>query len=166
MGHVSSSSDSLFILDALSDFCEHSDKLVTQGRREIRIFSHLLDPLLYERAEFVHCLSEFSRQSPQAHVYILIKDARVLVERGHQLIRLAQRLPSKFSIRKQGIQSENESMGFMIVDRDKLLYKNDDEVFQGFANYSAAPEIKQLMDTWELLWRNSKEDPQLRALSL
>lgn len=166
MSQQSSSSESLYLLDSLSDYCEHADKLLSLGRRKVRIFSNHLEALLYDREELVDLLSALSRRHPQAQIEIMVRETRPLVEQGHRLVRLAQRIPSKFTIRKLGHQNDNDAMGFMMVDADKLLYKNDDTTFQGFANYEAAPEVKQLMDTWLRLWQSSQEDPQLRTQTL
>ncbi len=166
MSRISETSDTLILLDSLEDFVEHVDKLIQAGRRDVKILSRTLEPALYDRDIFVKSLSCLARSHPQARVEILLKNTKSLAENGHKIVRLAQRLPSKINIRRLTIEPEDDAMAFMIVDKDKLLFKNDESSMQGFANLEAGPEVKHLMDTWERLWQNSEADPQLRPLSL
>jgi len=166
MSRISQSSDALILLDSRDDFCEYIDTLLIEGRRNVKILSRELEPSLYNRESCVRALSALARAHPLAQVEILVKDSQNLVEQGHQIVRLAQRLPSKISIRRLSIEPEDDAMAFMIVDRDGLLFKNDENSMQGFANLQAGAEIKNLMDVWERLWQNSEADPQLRPLSL
>lgn len=166
MSRQSQSSADLYLLDELADFIEHADRMSQAGRRSIRILSTDLDRPLYHRETFTSALSQLARSHALAEIQILLVNTSAIVEHGHSVLRLAQRLPSKFNIKKLSEQADAPEFGFMMVDSDKLLYKNDDSVFSGFANYAAGPEVKHHMDLWQTLWRSASEDPQLRRLNV
>jgi hypothetical protein len=94
----------------------------------------------------------------------LVKNTQLLIERGHKLARLAQRLSSKVVIRKLTLEPENSEMAFMMCDSNGLLYKNDDQVYRGFANYAAAVEIKRLRETFDYLWQYAEPEIDLQQL--
>lgn len=173
MSQQSTTSDDLYLLDSTQDLREHALKLALRGRRQLKILSRRLDPALYNNDCFADALSSLARYHRSSYIQILVKDTKPLVERGHALIRLAQRLPSKVEVRqlKQDTRQEaDNNAAFMLVDSDGLLYINDDSAplsdVRGFANYAAAPEVKNLNETFERLWQCSEPDPNLRQLKL
>jgi hypothetical protein len=82
------------------------------------------------------------------------------------LVRLAQRLSSKILVRKMTVEPNNKEMGFMLGDTDKLLYKNDDAVHQGFFNGAAASEIKSLREEFNYLWQYGELEPEFQLLHI
>lgn len=166
MSEVSSVSADLFLLDSLHDFQEQSLKLLTQARRSIAILSHDLDAPIYGTPEFVQAISNFVRNSRNAQVQILVKDTNPLVESGHNLAKLHQRLSSKILLRKLTVEPQNTDMGFMLCDTNVLLYKNDDANYKGFANFNAAVEVKHLRETFDYIWQYGEPEPELQTLHI
>jgi hypothetical protein len=166
MSEVSSVSTDLFLLDSLHDFQENSLKLLTQSRRTIAILSRDLDAPIYGTPEFIQAISNFARSSPNAQVQILVKDTKPLVESGHKLARLHQRLSSKILLRKLTVEPQNTDMGFMLCDTNALLYKNDDANYKGFANFNAAVEVKHLRETFDYIWQYGEPEPELQMLNI
>lgn len=164
MSEASSVSPELFLLHSVGDFQVESLKLVQQTRRSIAILSRDLDQLVYGSSEFVEALSNFSRTSRYAQVQILVKNSKQLVETGHQLAKLHQRLSSKIMLRKLTVGPQNTDMGFMLCDTDALLYKNDESSYKGFANFNAAVEVKRLRETFDYIWQYGEPEPELQQL--
>lgn len=166
MSEVSSVSPDLFLLDSLADFQGHSLRLVNQTRRKIAILSHNLDTPVYGNDSFIEALSEFVRSNRNAQVQILVKDTKPLIENGHKLAKLHQRLSSKILLRKLTVEPDDTDMGFMLCDTDAVLYKNDDAFYKGFANFSAAVEVKRLRDTFDYIWEYGEAEPELQILHI
>ena len=166
MSEVSSVSPDLFLLEGLQDFQDQSLKLVKQARRKIAILSRDLDAPIYADNAFIDAISNFVRSSRNAQLQILVKDTKPLVESGHKLAKLHQRLSSKILLRKLTVEPENTDMGFMLCDTDALLYKNDESFYKGFANYDAAVEVKRLRDTFDYVWEYGEAEPELQILNI
>lgn len=166
MSEVSSVSPDLFLLDSPADFKAFSLKLVEQSRRQIAILSHELDSFIYSSDEFIDAMSQFVRSSRHAQVQLLVKDTKALVESGHKLARLHQRLPSKILLRKLIQEPDDTEMAFMLCDTNALLYKNDDSVYKGFANFDAAVEVKRLREAFDYVWQYGEPEPELRILHI
>lgn len=166
MSEVSSTSPELFLLSSVEDFNHYSLKLIAQTRRTIAILSRDLDPLVYDNSEFINALSHFARSSSHAHVHILAKNTKHLVETGHKLGRLSQRLSSKIVLRKLTQEPTNTEMAFMLCDTSALLYKNDDSAYKGFANFNAAAEVKRLRETFDYLWQYGEPEAELQQFHI
>ena len=163
---VSSSTD-LHLLDSVEGFRAHALEMATHARHSVDILSTDLDFPLYNNAPFQQALSALARRGRNSQVRILVKATKPLVEKGHGVAQLVKRLPSKLEIRKLHLEPQNNAMAYLVVDRELLLYKNDDEAYQGFANYSARPEARRLLEEFTYLWeQHAREDPQLRLLTL
>src|SRR5690625_7438421 len=89
--------------------------LSANARRHLDILSHTLDPLVYECPETVDALSALARRHKLARVRILVQDTLALIERGHALVRLAQRLPRKIELRKQHGEVETPDMAVVLA---------------------------------------------------
>lgn len=166
MAEQSSASETLWLLDGISDFRIYSEQLISQSRRSIDILTRDLDALVYGTPECVQFLSDFARSSRNTQVRILIKDTKPAVDAGHLLVKLSQRISSKIHTRKMTIEPNNKAMGFMLGDRDKLLYKNDDGLYRGFFNSSAASEIKSLHEEFQYLWQYAEAEPEFQVLHI
>lgn len=166
MSKVSEASSELLLLEGVSDFQEQASKLIAQACRSIAILSSDLDALVYGSTEFADVISNLARTSRNAQIQILVRDTKPLIQSGHKLAKLSQRLSSKIMLRKLGVEPDNKDMGFMLCDSSALLYKNDDSIYKGFANYSAAVEIKRLRETFDYIWQHGEADPELQVLNI
>ena len=166
MSKVSEASPDLLLLEGISDFQEQALTLIAQARRNIAILSSNLDAQIYGSSEFVDAISQLARSSRNAQIQILVKDTKPLVESGHKLAKLSQRLSSKIILRKLTVEPDDKDMAFMLCDGSALLYKNDDTLYKGFANYSAAVEVKRLRETFDYIWQYGELDPELQVLNI
>ncbi len=164
MAEQSGVSADLWLLSGIEDFRHYTLKLVQQNRRTLAILTRDLDELIFGTDEFTEALSAFSRSSRHTQIQILIKDTKPAIESNHQLIRLAQRLSSKIQVRKMTVEPNNKEMAFVLGDTDKLLYKNDESVYRGFYNSSAARELKPLREEFNYLWQYAEPEPEFQLL--
>ncbi|MES2823154.1 MAG: hypothetical protein V4732_06120 [Pseudomonadota bacterium] len=166
MSTQSPSSPDLFLLDCSEDFHSFALKLLAQSRRNICILSRDLDPAIFNTEEFVDAISQIARNNRNAQVQVLVKDTQPLLENGHKLVKLAQRLPSKINIRKLTQEPDDKKMGFILCDTHSLVYKNDEAAYKGFANYNAAAEVKHFREIFDYIWQYAETEPELQQLHI
>lgn len=160
---TSDNNPALLLLDELADFQAHALKLVQNGRRQLCIFSATLDAPLYNTDAFRDTVRIFATQDRYAHARILVKDTKPLIEHGHRLLQLARRLSGKVDIRRLTVEPQNNNHSWLIVDNDKLLYKHDEDAYQGYVDLAAAPKCKLFLEEFTNLWEvYGEEDPNLR----
>ncbi len=156
----------LYRLESAEDFLNQTHNMIERGKRTLNLLSDNLDPLIYDRNDTVALISAFSRRARNIEVRILVRDTRNLSAQGHRLAKLHQRLPSKIQLRKLTAEPTNSQMGYLCVDAQFLIYKNDESCYLGFANYRAFSEIKTLREEFDRLWEQAETDPGLRILHL
>ncbi len=166
MAEQSKASKDLWLLRSADDFREHSLKLLYSCSRQIYVLSKNLDSNIYGQSQFLDLLSRLARSGSQVEIKFLVKDFKPAIQSGHPLIKLAQRLSSKIQLKKLTHTPENNDMGFMVSDLRSLLYQNDERVYQGFANYNAAAEIKKLRDEFQYLWAHAEVEKELQLLHI
>lgn len=137
------------------------------AQRSIDIFSHQLNPVIYDDTELVDAISALARRGPQTHIRILVRDPRPLYGCERQLLKLVQRLPSRMQIRAYTEGASDPRFGFFCADTEHLIHFADEPALTGFARLGARAESRQLLDEFEHLWiYGSREDENLRRLSL
>ena len=160
------SGDHYRLLDGPEDFREALINTAEGTRRSVSLYSPTLAHEVYDLTPLVDALSEVARRHRQAKVRVLIRDTRALVARGHGLIQLAQRLPSKVFIRVLTSDIETKAVAFMLSDRERLVYQNDGDNYRGFEDERAAAQVKTLLGIFDRAWETAREDPELRQLAL
>ena len=151
----------------MSDVAPLMRDFALHGIRSIDIFSHQLNPAVYDNAELIEAISALIRRSRQSRIRVLIRNPSSLYGYDHSLLSLIQRLPSRAYIRAYSEGAKDRFFGFFCVDKKHLIYFNDEAMWQGFARYNAQAESKHLLNEFEHLWLyGSTEDPNFRTLNI
>lgn len=160
-------SEHLYLLEDAEAFAKHAKQMVEQSSREVCILSTNLDPLLFDQDDFADRLSKLARSDRHARVRILVKDIRPMLDRGHKLLNLSRRLSSKVHIHRLLTDPEDNCHSYLLGDREHLLYMHEDGVYHGFADYQAAPKLRQFLEDFNHLWEQHSElSPDLRRMYL
>ena len=136
------------------------------ARRHAVIYSHLLDPTYFDQADVISALSEFARRARTSEVRILIHSTSIIVSRGHRLLELARRLPSKFQIHR--VSDEYDAPDSCFVGWDGLGYWRlpDYREPNGVMRTDDPVRARRLLETFDQLWQRGSPDPNLRVLRL
>jgi hypothetical protein len=160
---ISENNPNLLLLNELADFQTQALKMINEGRRQVCVLSETLDAPLYNTDEFRDAVRIFATQDRYAQVRFLVKDTKPMVEHGHRLLQLARRLSGKVDIRRLTEAPRNINHAWLIVDDSILLYKHDEDAYNGYADYAAASKCKLLLEEFTNLWElYGEDDPNLR----
>lgn len=141
-------------------------KGLAAARRELIIFSHLLDPLYFDHDATTKLISAFTRRAANTRTRILIQSSDLIVGRSHRLLALSRRLSSKCSIRI--IDKDYEAPDSCHVAWDQAGYwllPNWREP-QGSLHLNTVVTTRRLFQDFEVLWAHSHDDPELRELRI
>jgi hypothetical protein len=160
---ISANNPNLLLLDELADFQAQALKMASEARRQICILSETLDAPLYNTDEFRDAVRRFATKDRYTQARFLVKNTKPMIEHGHCLLQLARRLSGKVDVRKLTEAPQNTHHAWLIVDNATLLYKHDEDAYNGYADYAAAPKCKLLVEEFTNLWEwYAEEDPNLR----
>jgi len=156
----------LRLVDATA-FLPHMQLMTKVAIRTIDILSQCLAKGIFDDSQFVEAISELARRSPNSAVRILLRDSKALHGNTHPLVYLSQRISSRVVIRILTEQPQNPNKGYIISDRKRMVYFNDESSLNGFANYYAAAEALHELDEFNRLWEShSVADPNLARLHI
>lgn len=158
--------DNRHSLQGLQSFCDAVDRILPQGRRTLRIQTPTLDSELLNRDSVSSAVAALIRVSPNTRIRLLLNDSSEAVRGGHCLIRLAQRFPSYFEIRKQAEWS-GRAPSWLVVDETAIIWRRDYLRYtDGHAICQAPAEAGALCHGFDESWEQARPDPDLRRLHL
>lgn len=134
--------------------------------RSLAIVSRHLDPLIYDRPEFVEAVRQLAVTSHHARIRIVIADAKTVVTRGHRLLELARQLPTFIAIRKFGPAHESFNEAWLLADDDSYIRRRHADRHDGIACVRDRRTTRELLRQFDEIWNGALPDPELRRLSL
>lgn len=141
-------------------------RLVQQAHRSLHLFTHNLDPALYDTREFVEAVKQLAIQSPHSKVYILLKDPTTAITRGHRIVELARRISSHVFIHRVAEEDQDRIDSFMVVDEVGILRRAHGARFEGTAEFNNPGEARQLLKSFNDAWERSVPEAELRRLHI
>jgi hypothetical protein len=154
------------LLDTAIDNRDAAIALAEQARFSLNLFTRDLDPRVFDNAEFERCLFKLARMHKNADIRMLVYDSSIAVNRGHCLIRLAQKLTSSVHIHNPAKEYSGELSTFMIADNVGLLHRprSTSNNYDAVVNFMSPQRAGELNDYFNLMWEKSAPDSQIRRL--
>ncbi len=155
--------------DLFSGEAQARDALIkglAAARRELIIFSHLLDPVYFDHDAVSGAISTFTRRAANTRTRILIQTSDLIVGRSHRLLALSRRLSSKCAIRILDKDYEAPESCHVAWDQTGYWLLPDWREAQGSLHLNAMVATRRLFQDFETLWAHSHDDPELRELRI
>jgi hypothetical protein len=155
-----------FEVERLSEARAVAHALASQAERTLLLHTEDLEPAIYDDSAFLNAVSRLARDHSQSRIWILILDARKVVQHGHRLIEIALRLSSSIQLRRPASQYCNYHESFLLADGCGYLHRPIATRYEGTANFhdtgKAAYFEKYFMEVWE----HSEPDEEIKRLYL
>jgi predicted GNAT family N-acyltransferase len=159
-------SDDHYPLSQAEDFQIHATSLVRQAKRTLLLLSLDLDPLTFDTHTFLEATKNLALRSRFSRIQILLQDNTLVVQKGHRLIDLAQRLTSSIEIRKPAEEHLDIVENFMIVDNCGYLHKPQATLPQGNVCYNDRVRVHRFQGRFDEIWKYATPDRELSRLHL
>ncbi|MCU7931861.1 MAG: GNAT family N-acetyltransferase [Candidatus Thiodiazotropha sp. (ex Codakia rugifera)] len=156
----------LYHLHTLEDHQIHCTTMVRQAKRHLCLFSQVLDPQIFDEPPFIEATKNLVMRSRFSRVRILLQDNRLVVQQGHQLVELAQRLSSSIEIRIPGEAYLDYLENFMLVDNCGYIHRKLAENLLGVACYSDRHRVNRMQTIFDDAWEHGIPDRELARLHL
>ncbi len=147
-------------------FDEYCVALARSAARYLCILSPTLDHAVFDNEELAGAIAALARDSRQTKIRILLQDARHIVGRGHRLLQLSRRTPSKVELRKLPEHPDWRGETIVIRDRDGVLYRPGGSEEHAFYEPDSRASAQRHADLFEDLWRHATRDVELRSLHI
>ncbi len=153
-------------LTSLADNCRASVTVASLARRELVLFSSDLEPLLYDRQDFMAVVQALATRSRMSRIRAVSIDPGSAVRAGHRLISLAQRFSSYIEVRRASRDHANLTHTFLVADDVALLYRPLSSRYEGYADLHAPMEARQKLKAFDDIWEQAEPDPEFRRLGI
>lgn len=158
--------DAAVVVSGAHAYVQTTLQLITSAHQQLRVLTQELDRRVWGDPAVVELLRAFALRSQRAELRILVNRPRPAVQRGHHLVELARRLPSRITIRELNEERRSLAEEFAIADEYALLRKrrHDDLEAQWYAK--APFEARALRRRFDVLWDESPPARELAALEI
>ena len=138
--------------------------LFCQARRSILIYTHVLDPKVFNQNNCIEALKAFVLQNSAARIRILIRNPDRTLRSGHRLISLARHLSSYIEIRVIQEDYAGEQDAFLLVDQRGMLRLMEGDRYDGICNFNDPRLATELSHRFTEVWERSSEVAEFRHL--
>jgi hypothetical protein len=140
--------------------------LATQTGMSICIFSHDLEPQIYNQTPFLDAVKELAIGSRQGSIRILLQDNEKVQREGHRLVHLWRRLTSKIEIRRPHRDYMDHPESFLVVDQTGYLRHRTYTGYEAIVDFNSRLEAGKLAGFFDEVWEQSEPDSELRGLNI
>ncbi|PUB77561.1 MAG: hypothetical protein DBO99_09210 [gamma proteobacterium symbiont of Ctena orbiculata] len=159
-------SSELFHLHTIEEHQIHAVSMVRQAKRYLSLFTQTLDPQIFDNPPFVDATKQLAMRSRFSRIRILLQDNSLVVQQGHRLVELAQRLSTAIEIRIPGEEYLDYAENFMLVDELGYLHRKQAENLLGTACYNDRRQVNRLQSIFDEAWEYGVPDRELARLHL
>lgn len=140
--------------------------LLVRARHHVCLYTRDLDPAVYDQQDVIDELRRIALSGRRAEIRILVQDTARVVQEGHRLIDLAQRLSSIIHLRRPTHEDLQYNAAFLLNDSDGYLYRAFGDRYEAEGDLAYAPRREELLRYFNEVWERAEPPPELRRLSL
>ena len=154
------------VLRSWNDVAEASIDVIRAASRSVCLFSHNLDPQVYNNIAFCDTLRAFALTSRHATVQILCADVMSVTQTPHRLVELARQLSSYVALRRINQDFKDREDAFVLNDNFGIVYRGHAGRAEGFFESRLPEAARTYSAQFMRMWEHSEEEPALRRLNL
>ena len=155
-----------FEVERLTEASAVAHALAAQARRTLLLHTEDLEPAIYDESAFLDAVSQLARTHSQSRIWILIHDARKVVQHGHRLIEIARRLSSVIQLRRPAPQYRNYHESLLLADGCGYLHRPIAARYEGTANFHDPGKVADFEKYFMEVWERSEPDEEIKRLYL
>ena len=137
------------------------------ANRTLSIFTHDLEPEIYDHDDFLETLKKFILARTFARVRVLIVDPQRVIKNASRFVSMGRRLNSYIEFRnvKPEMQTGTQE-AFFIADEQALVYRARAESWEGVSDTYEPAVARLYLSKFETIWNACEIEPQLRQLQI
>ncbi|HEY3643773.1 MAG TPA: hypothetical protein VGM16_00425 [Gammaproteobacteria bacterium] len=153
-------------LASLNDNRAAAVAVAAVAKRELVLFSHDLEPLLYDKEDFLKVVQALATRSRMSRIRIVCKDPGVSVRAGHRLVAMVQRFSSYMEVRRASKDHAQLTETFLVADEEALLFRPLATAYEGYVDTHSPLEARKFLRQFTDIWEMAEPDPEFRRLGL
>lgn len=154
-------------------FVEDSDlniaaihKLSSSATYNINIVSRSLSHQVFDRSDIIQVFHDFIHKSKNTSIRILLFDSTNVIKNSHRLVALADRIPSRITIRRLPRDCLVKNESFITADGKGYLHNPQSDRYEGSVSFNDKTRCGELDKAFLDYWHQSESDPELRRVAI
>ncbi len=139
-------------------------EVVSDARRRISIFTHDLEPGIYDSPEFLEVVKRMVLSQTYARIRVLIADPTHAVKTNNDFVHLGRRLNSYIEFRHVREDLRTHTEAFCIADETALVYRLQASRWEGIADTYEPAVAKVYGRMFDEIWQASEVELEFRQI--
>ncbi|NND65163.1 MAG: hypothetical protein HKM24_04270 [Gammaproteobacteria bacterium] len=158
--------DTRQILRSWNDLAEAVVTTARAATKSLVIFTHNLDPQVFNQQEFLDEIKRLATTNRTAKVRILCMDSTYAMQDSHRLIETSRRLSSFVEIRAVGDDFRDREDAFIIADRRAIVHRTHAGRPDGFVDTNSVADASRLLTQFNHIWEYSSAEREFQRLHI
>ena len=137
-----------------------------QAKRKLSIFTHDLEPGIYDDPEFLEVVKRLVLSQTYARIRVLIADPMKAVKNGNNFVHLGRRLNTYIEFRHVRDDLRTHAEAFCIADEKALVYRLQASRWEGIADTYEPAVAKLYSKMFDEIWFASEVEMEFRQLGI
>ncbi len=140
--------------------------IAREGKRRISIFTHDLEPGIYDDPDFLEVIKRMVLSQAYARIRVLIADPSRAIKNGNNFVHLGRRLNTYIEFRHVREDLRTHAEAFCIADETALVYRLQANRWDGIAD-TYEPAVARLYGKmFDEIWLDSEVEVQFRQIGV
>ena len=140
--------------------------VVSVADRKIAIFTHDLEPGIYDDPDFLDIVKKLCLSQAYARVRVLIADPTRAIKNGNDFVHLGRRLNTYIEFRHVREDLRTHAESFCIADETALVYRLQANRWEGIADTYEPAVAKLYGKMFDEIWQASEVEIEFRQLGI
>ncbi len=137
-----------------------------EATRRVSIFTHDLEPGIYDDPEFLEVIKRMVLSQRYARVRVLIADPMRAIKNGNNFVHLGRRLNTYIEFRHVREDLRTHAESFCIADDKALVYRLQADRWEGIADTFEPSVAKLYGKMFDEIWLASEVEVEFRQLGI
>ena len=139
---------------------------VREATRKVSIFTHDLEPGIYDDPDFLEVVKRLVLSQTYARVRVLIADPSRAIKSGNNFVHLGRRLNTYIEFRHVREDFRTHAESFCIADEVSLVYRLQASRWEGIADTYEPAVAKLYSKMFDEIWLASEVEMEFRQLGV
>jgi hypothetical protein len=155
-----------WVISTQDEMRQAAIEVVRQASRKVSIFTHDLEPGIYDNAEFLEIIKKLVLSQTYARIRVLIADPARAVKNGNNFVHLGRRLNTYIEFRHVREDLRTHAEAFCIADETALVYRLQASRWEGIADTHEPAVAKLYSKMFDEIWLASEVELEFRQLGI
>ena len=141
-------------------------EVVRDASRRVSIFTHDLEPGIYDSPEFLEIIKRMVLSQTYARIRVLIANPSRAVKNGNNFVHLGRRLNTYIEFRHVREDLRTHAEAFCIADGASLVYRLQADRWEGIVDTHEPAVAKLYGEMFDEIWLASEVEMEFRQLGI